>query len=219
MNELSNLDKTMTLKDITDLLEVQHSKAMVTVAKMAKESEFGALAIIDTVYNSKGQTIETYKLDKRQSMAVSAKLNTALLMRVIDRWQELESSNLPAIPKNYAEALQLAADQAKEIEFKDDLIIASNEASIKAGDIKVSEFVKSTDIIDLGRNQFYEWMREQGYLFQNSCEPIQTYVKRGFFKWLPTDEEHGGKMRYTLFITARGKVWLAAKYMKFQDNE
>jgi len=43
------------------------------------------------------------------------------------------------------------------IKSKDQLIIASNEASIKAGDIKVSEFCKSTDIIDLGRNQMYDW--------------------------------------------------------------
>ncbi len=115
--------------------------------------------------------------------------------------------------------MQLAADQAKEIEFKNDLIIASNEASIKAGDIKVSEFVKSTDIVNLGINKFYELMRKQGILFANSCEPIQNYVSRGFLKWLPTAEEHGGKIRYTLFVTARWKVWIASKYMNYLDNE
>ena len=34
--------------------------------------------------------METYQLDKRQSIAVASRLNTALLMRIIDRWQELE---------------------------------------------------------------------------------------------------------------------------------
>ena len=82
---------TMTLKEITDLLSVQHSKAMNTVSKMATDPEFGAVSKMDTVYNDSGQTVETYQLDKRQSIAVAARLNVALLMRVIDRWLELEN--------------------------------------------------------------------------------------------------------------------------------
>jgi len=96
MNNLAKKNKTMTLKEITDLLVVEHNKAMKTVAKMAENTEFGTVEKVATVYNDKGQTVETYKLDKRQSMAVSAKLNTALLMRVIDRWQELEAKWLAA---------------------------------------------------------------------------------------------------------------------------
>jgi len=36
------------------------------------------------------RAMETYQLNKRQSIAVSARLNTALLMRIVDRWHELE---------------------------------------------------------------------------------------------------------------------------------
>ena len=83
-------DQTMTLKEITDLLDVRHDKAMLKVAEMAKEPEFGTMSILDIVYNDKGQTTKTYQLNKRQSIAVAARLNTALLMRIVDRWQELE---------------------------------------------------------------------------------------------------------------------------------
>lgn len=103
MNELSvtsNNTATMTLKEITDLLNVQHSKAMLKVFNMSLQPEFGTLSKMDTVYNDKGQTVETYILDKRQSMAVSAVLNTALLMRVIDRWQELEAKQAPALTQD-----------------------------------------------------------------------------------------------------------------------
>ena len=82
--------KTMTLKEITDLLDVRHDKAMLKVAEMAKEPEFGTMSILDIVYNDKGQTTKTYQLNKRQSIAVAARLNTALLMRIVDRWQALE---------------------------------------------------------------------------------------------------------------------------------
>ncbi len=89
---------TMTLKEITDLLDVRHDRAMLKVAEMAESPEFGWVSIFDTQYSSgKGriETIKTYQLDKRQSIAVAANLNTALLMRIIDRWQELESQAAP----------------------------------------------------------------------------------------------------------------------------
>lgn len=150
-------------------------------------------------------------------------------------WEDMEevyfsdkkqTLTLPELPKNFAEALRLAADlqeeneeQQKQIQQKNQLIIASNEASIKAGEILVGEFCKSVDIIDIGPTKFYKWMRKQELVFKNSCEPIQKYRDRGFFTWKPTKEQHGGRFRYTLRVTPRGKIWLAAKYMSYLDNE
>ncbi len=87
--------QTMTLKEITDLLDVRHRDAMKVVDKMIENQEFGLAAKISLpIKSGKGriQHIQTYQLDKRQSIAVSARLNTSLLMKVVDRWQELEVS-------------------------------------------------------------------------------------------------------------------------------
>ena len=228
MNELTinaiGTEPTMTLKEITDLLSVQHSKALDKVLKMSQDVDFGPVSILDTTYNSQGQTIETALLNKRQSLAVAAQLNTGLLMRVIDRWQELEQAK-PMLPTTYLEALkelvsvtELAQKQAKQIEVKDSLIVASNEASIKAGEILIREFVKSVDIILIGEKQFYQWMRDQKIILHGRNEPYQNYVKAGFFTYKPTEEMYGGKFRYTLRVTPRGKIWLAAKYMAYIDS-
>lgn len=94
MNDLAINDKTMTLKEITDLLDVRHNNAMRTVAEMAEDKAFGMITQIEYSYpmpNGGTRTMETYRLDKRQSIAVAASLNVALLMRIVDRWQELES--------------------------------------------------------------------------------------------------------------------------------
>lgn len=88
---------TMSLKEITDLLEVRHNDAMKIVEKMIENKDFGTATKISYQYikgnNAKG-TIDTYQLNKRQSIAVAAKLNTSLLMRIIDRLQELENKSL-----------------------------------------------------------------------------------------------------------------------------
>lgn len=90
---IKNDDVVMTLKEITDLLEVRHNDAMNVVAKMVENEDFGlATKISYPIISGKGRTqeIETYQLNKRQSIAVAARLNTSLLMRVIDKVDELE---------------------------------------------------------------------------------------------------------------------------------
>lgn len=114
---IANAAMTMTLKEITDLLNVRHDKAMLKVAAMTESPDFGTVSILDIVYNDKGQTTKTYQLDKRQSIAVASRLNTALLMRIIDRWQELENQSKPAMPTTYIAALEalVASEKAKEL--------------------------------------------------------------------------------------------------------
>ncbi|POZ52989.1 phage antirepressor KilAC domain-containing protein [Methylovulum psychrotolerans] len=150
---------------------------------------------------------------------------------IVKRWHELESAQ-PKLPnfsdeieaakawieakKSEKAALALVTSQKATIKHKDELICASNEASIKAGEILIREFVKSNDIIDLGEKQFYAWLREQGIVSEDN-EPYQRYVNSGYFRYKPSDKPYGGKVRYTLMVTPRGKVWLAAKYMAYID--
>ena len=70
MNELINTDETIiTLKEITDLLEVRHDKAMIAVAKMSEEPMFGLMSKFDINVprgnNGAVQTIQTYSLTKK----------------------------------------------------------------------------------------------------------------------------------------------------------
>lgn len=113
---------TMTLKEITDLLGARHDRAFDKVTKMLESEEFGTVSINDIVYNDRGQTIKTYLLDKRQSIAVAARLNTSLLFKVIDRWQELEQERLYGnfkLPNSYEDALEnllLTVKENKKLE-------------------------------------------------------------------------------------------------------
>lgn len=74
INNIGN--QTMTLKEITDLLDVRHSNAMVTVAIMAESPEFGLLektsARQKTGFGERG--IDTYILKGKQIDAVKARL-------------------------------------------------------------------------------------------------------------------------------------------------
>ena len=96
MSQLVTMNQTITLKEITDLLEVQHSNAMMIVKKMSTNSEFGLVTKISYQYQKSNGTmaeVETYLLNKRQSIAAASRLNPTLVLRIIDHWEELENDS------------------------------------------------------------------------------------------------------------------------------
>lgn len=211
----NDVNLTITLKEITDLISVEHNKAMKIVDKLTLEPSFGTVEKIATVYNSKGQTVDTYILNKKQAIASGAKLNNTLLMKVIDRLEELEKErNLPQLPQNYIEALEALTIAEKEklqlsntIQEKDKVILAVADLNIKAGDVSISEFSKNLAIPELGRNNLFKWLRARGFIMMNG-EPYQPYITRKYFVMKPYEEKYGGETKYKLMLTPKGTVWL-----------
>jgi len=212
MNEMS-----ITLKDITDLISVQHSKAMLRVEELAKEPDFGGVSKIATpTYNPDGsfnREIQTYKLNKLQAIAVGAKLNNSLLMKVIKKVEELEKQSTPQLPTTYIEALKaLTVAEEEKLKLshtileKDKVILAVADLNIKAGNVTIGDFSKNLAIENLGRNNLFSWLKARNYIMMNT-EPYQQYVERGYFVRKPNGK-HNGEVRYTTMLTPRGTVWL-----------
>lgn len=193
----------MTLKEITDLLEVRHDQAMKKVAKMAKEPAFGTMFEIDIAYNESGQTIKTYQLNQRQSIAVASMLNTALLMRVIDRWQELEQKQPQfQIPQTFAEAMQLAADQAKQLEIQAPKVAVYEMLADRKGDVSTTIVAKELGTTAVKLNRF---LREKGVKWQKADLP-----KAGYESWfnVVADVKNGHEFTQCL-VTPEGQIEVA----------
>lgn len=184
-----NQEYVITLKEITDLIGVEHNKAMKKVEELALEEGFGTLAKTATVYNSKGQTIETYQFTKKQAIAVGARLNNTMLMKVINRLEELETQKPQfQIPQTYSEALMLAAKQAEQIEQQSAIIelqkpkVDFYEAVTGSKDtIDIGTVAKVLNVKGFGRNNLFEFLRDKGVLMSNN-QPKQTYCDRGYFR-------------------------------------
>lgn len=181
----------ITLKEITDLISVRHDKSMTKVEELSFEDGFGTLSKIDIVYNDKGQTIPTYQFTKKQAIAVGARLNTAMLMKVINRLEELELSKQFKIPQTFSEALLLASKQAEQIEYQNKLLLEQKP--------KVDFFeavTGSKDTIDMGsvakvlnkkigRNKLFDFLRENSVLMSNNV-PYQKFCDCGYFRVIET---------------------------------
>lgn len=217
-----NLQKTeitiITLKEITDLVSVQHSKAMKKVEELQKEEGFGSLSkmAID-IFKPSGErngTIQTYNLSKKQAIAVGARLNTTLLMKVINRLEELEAKKPQMKIPSKIELAQMVIDVETKnerlehvIEEKNKVILAVADLNIKAGNVSIADFSKNLAIEGLGRNNLFAWLKARNFVMMNT-EPYQQYVERGYFVRKPSSKPINGETRYTTMLTPRGTVWL-----------
>lgn len=216
--------KTMSSLEIAELTGKTHAIVMADIKRVLAEVEIDSL-VFQSIYKDSMKREKTlFNLPRRECDLVIAGYSAKYRLAIIDRWQELERSQ-DKLPTNYVEALEalVVSEKSRQaslviIQSKDLLLIASNEASIKAGEVMVREFVKSNDLIDIGQNNFYDWLKEQNIIMEHR-EPYQKYVNLGYLRWKPSSEEHGGKIRHQLMITPRGKVWLAAKYMAWLDRD
>ena len=61
--------------------------------------------------------------------------------------------------------------------------------------------------IEIGRRRMFKWLRENGYIFKQSREPMQKWIERGIMAvkecWISTD--HGVELAVTPMITGKGQ--------------
>ena len=61
--------------------------------------------------------------------------------------------------------------------------------------------------IEIGRRRMYKWLRENGYIFKKTREPMQKWIEKGIMTvkecWISTD--HGMELSVTPMITGKGQ--------------
>lgn len=222
MNDLvlkQNTVGVITLKEITDILEVRHDKAKIKVDELIKEPDFGEVSKMDT-FNLNNVKVETYLLTKKQAIIVGAKLNNSLLIKLVDKIEEIETKNKPVeLSRKDLALMVIRAEEEKEVFAienqnlkstiieKDNVIIAVADLNIKAGEVSIGDFSKNIAIENLGRNNLFAWLKARNFLMMNT-EPYQQYVTRGYFVRKPSNKRVNGEVKYTTMLTPKGTIWL-----------
>ena len=215
MNLITPNQPTMTLKEITDLIGVRHDKACLKVLSMAEEPEFGAVSVMEMVYNCQGQTTQTYVLNQRQSIAVASRLNVALLMRVIDRWQELENQlpkNALPTPKELA-LMVIRAEEEKEAALLEVDRLQGVCNTITAQFVKgvtAPKFCKQ--LLGVNTQQVNNTLCKMGMLLKHKDGFTPTSYSRDRY-FAEKQEEYEGKLRSHSILTMAGAKWLYRAYL------
>ncbi len=210
----------ITLKEITDLITVEHNKAMKVVERLCLEPTFGGVEKLATpTYNPNGsfnRNIDTYLLTKKQAIAVGAKLNDSLLMKVIDRLEELENKNKPAelLRKDLA-LLIIKAEEEKELL----LIENKKQSQFITNVVHNHNTYTATQVakdLNISAKLFNKILIESGVLFKNNGTYALTsrYQNYGLTEIKETEPNQDDKTFLSLRWTAKGKSWLKNNFEK-----
>lgn len=214
---------TMTTREIADLLGKGHSNIKISAERLANAGVIGTLAAQGFTHN--GNTYTEYLLNKRDSLILVAQNCPEFTARIVDRWQELESGAVAALP-NFNDPVTAArawAD-AKEREQVALIQIEQQQAQIEAAApaVKfVDRFVEAKSSKCLSDVAKLLGWKPQAFIAKLNADTV--IFKRGG-NWLPFQAhidagrftvkagESGGHAFQQTRVEPAGIAWLANRY-------
>ena len=107
------------------------------------------------------------------------------------------------------------AQKDELIEAQKPKVAFANAVTTGDGCILISEMAKllTRNGYVTGRTRFFRWLRENGYIFKKSTEPIQKWVEMGIFATSVTmiHTNHGAEERVTTKVTGKGQEYFLSK--------
>ena len=204
----SNQNLTMSSREIASLLNKNHSD----IKRSAKRlSDAGVLTkpLAESEFEHRGNTYSEYLLEKRDCFVLVAQNSPEFTAVIVDRWQELEKKSQPQIPTNFAEALQLAADQAKALELAAPKV-AFVDNFVETGTTKTLR--ETAKILNYPERKMIALMIDHDILYRMSGKllPYQKYHEQKLFE-VKTGERNGHAFTQTR-VTTKGLAWLGERY-------
>lgn len=195
--------KTMSTREIAKLTNKGHKNVLRTIRSLISQNVVTQIEPLK--YEYKNQLFDYFELSKRDSLVLVARLSPEFTAAVVDRWQELEQKqDQPQfqIPQTFAEAMQLAADQAKQLEIQAPKVAVYEMLADRKGDVSTTIVAKEIGISAIKLNKF---LRENGVKWQKADLP-----KAGYESWFNVVADVKNGHEYTqCLVTPEGQVGIA----------
>ncbi|TQR66839.1 phage antirepressor KilAC domain-containing protein [Acinetobacter sp. RF14B] len=124
MTQFNHNRNSITSLDISELVGSEHHHVRISIERLAKRGviQLPPMRKVENIQSlSPNRYTSVYILTGEQgkldSITVVAQLCPEFTAALVKRWYELENQNAAQLPQTFAEALQLAADQARQLEL------------------------------------------------------------------------------------------------------
>ncbi|MGB3465658.1 MAG: phage antirepressor KilAC domain-containing protein [Cyclobacteriaceae bacterium] len=215
MNDLILSGSTikMTTLDLELIVSKRHADIMKDVRKEIEglgelaEGVFSLGFYID----KNGQKRPCYEFSKKGAMQLALKYDSITRYRVIEHIESLESKLMYRSPQSMSEALFLAANQAKQLEIQQKLIIDQTPKAefydMVAKSDKWITLKQVSDILNIpnvGRNNLCKRLRDEDF-FTKYNQPYQKYKNQGLFKSIESVSKTG-RVSVSTVVSQKGLI-------------
>ncbi len=186
MTQFNHNQNSITSLDISELAQSELRAVNLSIERLAKR---GVIQLPPMVKVENKQSLSPNKYTsvyvfsgeqgKLDSITVVAQLCPEFTAALVKRWYELENQNAVQLPQTFAEALQLAADQARQLELAAPKVqyfdrVADTKNLLNASQVgkkvgmsavKLNQYLADMGVYDrrIAGRTFAQWFINKGY--------------------------------------------------------
>ncbi len=205
--------KTMSTRVIADLCEKQPQHVKRDCENMFTSLSLDASRFGHIYFDSMNRPQTEYLLDEELTMTLVTGYNIVLRNRVIKRWKELENYTKSEvtqfqIPTSLSEALQLAADQAKKIEFDKPKVDYYEKIVERDALLNATQVAQKIGLSAITMNKFLDSFKVYSHGVKRARVFQQWFVDQGLGLLKQTDLGYSQPM-----FTLKGEAWVIEKFV------
>jgi len=200
----TNNKKRMSSREMADLCKKPHDNVLKLIRSLVEKGIVKNTTPHQYTHEQNGQQYTHFLSDQRDSLVIVARLSPEFTAAVIDRWQELEAkSNTPAIPQSYAEALQLAANQARQLELAKPKVMHYDNVVERAGLLNATQVAQKVRLSAVAMNKILDELGVYNKSVKRSRVFQQWFIDKGLGEVKQTDQGYSQAL-----FTKRGEAWV-----------
>lgn len=185
MTQFNHNQQSMTSLDISELCQKRHDNVKRLIENLINQQVIACpqIEVVQKEANSRTYNVEVYvftgEQGKLDSITVVAQLCPEFTAALVKRWYELENQNAVQLPQSFSEALQLAADQARQLELAAPKVqyfdrVADTKNLLNASQVgkkvgmsavKLNQHLADMGVYDrrIAGRTFAQWFIDKGY--------------------------------------------------------
>ena len=200
---------TMSSREIAKLTGKRHDNTLQLIDKLVSGGVLNSTTPNSYTHEQNGRTYCEFLSDKRDSLVIVARLSPEFTASIIDRWQELESQQSPKhiLPQSFAEALQLAANQAAELEAARPAVAFVEKYVESTGNMGFRQVAK---LLRIKENDFRAFLQDNKIMYRLGSQwmPYAPHIDSGRF-YVTTGTSDTDHAYSTAKFTPKGVEWVS----------
>ncbi len=197
--------------------KIQHSDFLARV-----EDECDDLGVSEIfVHPQNKQKMKCYRMNSDQMLLVGMRESKGVRKKVLEWLKTLSENQAPALPQTFADALQLAADQARKIEEQNKALeVAAPKVEFvdrytDASGLK--GFREACKLLGVKENVFRRFLIDEGIMYRlaGKMTAYAKHIDAGRFE--TKTGENGGHAYTSCKFTPKGITWISQLWSEHEN--
>jgi phage regulator Rha-like protein len=212
MTQFNHNQQSITSLDISELVQSRHDDTKRSTMRLVDRGVIACppLAVVQKEANNRTYNVEVYifsgEQGKLDSITLVAQLCPEFTAALVKRWYELENQNAVQLPQTFAEALQLAADQARQLELAAPKISHYDTVVEKSHLLTATQVAAKLRMSAVALNKILDEFRVYNKAHKRSRVFNTWFEDQGLGELKQTSTGHSQPM-----FTTKGEAWVIEK--------